>query len=260
MDLLKKYGIKEVADVVFYHLDPNGEPDKPVLYLDSLKVSTIEQTAENVSARGGKGNAELITWDYNKEINLTLEDALYSMKSLGIMFGDDNTSDKTDKQLYKTIVVNLPKDTPITDASLSGYFKNAVKVNGLTFSGIEVYDAQGSKIETSTTTSITKAGDYFLSAKISGGEVRGVVEISPNTFPGQYRIQGDTYGRREADGEDELFIFIINKAKVLSEVTITLEAEGDPSTFNMPIKVLKPANGKPMMELIQYGTTATKNS
>ena len=259
MDLLKKYGIKEVADVVFYHLNPNGEPDKPVLYLDSLKVSTIEQTAENVSARGGKGNAELISWDYNKEINLTLEDALYSMKSLGVMFGDDNTSNGTDEQLYKTIVVNLSKDTPITDASLSGYFKDAVKVDGLTFSGIEVYDDKGNKIETSTTPSITKAGDYFLSAKISGGEVRGTVEISANTFPGQYRIQGDTYGRREADGQDELFIFIINKAKVLSEVTITLEAEGDPSTFNMPIKVLKPANGKPMMELIQYGTTAAKN-
>lgn len=258
MDLLKKYGIKEVADVVFYHLNPNGEPDKPVLYLDSLKVSTIEQTAENVSARGGKGNAELISWDYNKEINLTLEDALYSMKSLGVMFGDDNTSNNT-KQLYKTIVVNLPAGTTISDTELSGYFKDAVKVNDLTFSGIEVYDDQGSKIDTSTTPSITKAGDYFLSAKISGGEVRGVVEISANTFPGQYMIQGDTYGRRETDGEDELFIFIINKAKVLSEVTITLEAEGDPSTFNMPIKVLKPSNGKPMMELIQYGTTAAKN-
>ena len=254
MDLLKKYGIKEVADVVFYSLNPNGEPDKPVLYLDSLKVSTIEQTAENVSARGGKGNAELISWDYNKEINLTLEDALYSMKSLGVMFGDDNTSNGTDKQLYKTIVVNLSKDTPITDASLSGYFKDAVKVDGLTFSGIEVYDIQGSKI----TGTVSTAGDYFLSAKISGGEVRGTVEISADTFPGQYRIQGDTYGRREADGQDELFIFIINKAKVLSEVTITLEAEGDPSTFNMPIKVLKPSNGKPMMELIQYGTE-TKN-
>ena len=256
MDLLKKYGIKEVADVVFYSLNPNGEPDKPVLYLDSLKVSTIEQTAENVSARGGKGNAELIAWDYNKEINLTLEDALYSMKSLGVMFGDDNTSDKTDKQLYKTIVVNLPASATISDKDLGTYFKDAVKVAGLSFTDISVYDQNGKKVEGGT---ITTAGDYFLSAKISGGEIRGTVEISANTFPGQYRIQGDTYGRREADGQDELFIFIINKAKVLSEVTITLEAEGDPSTFNMPIKVLKPANGKAMMKLIQYGTT-TKNS
>lgn len=34
-------------------------------------------------------------------------------------------------------------------------------------------------------------------------------------------------------GKDEAFQFIINKAKVSSEVTITLEAEGDPSTNNM---------------------------
>lgn len=35
-----------------------GDPMEPVLYLDSLKISTVEQTADNVSARGGKGNPE----------------------------------------------------------------------------------------------------------------------------------------------------------------------------------------------------------
>ena len=29
----------------------------------TLKVSTIEQTAEQAEARGGKGNAPLIIWD-----------------------------------------------------------------------------------------------------------------------------------------------------------------------------------------------------
>lgn len=29
----------------------------------TLKVSTMEQTADNVSAQGGKGNPRLITWD-----------------------------------------------------------------------------------------------------------------------------------------------------------------------------------------------------
>ena len=65
-NILDRYGIKEVADVTFYKLDSNGVPMYPVLYLDTLKVSTIEQTAENTEARGGKGNAALISWDYNK--------------------------------------------------------------------------------------------------------------------------------------------------------------------------------------------------
>ena len=39
--ILDRYGIKEVADVTFYKLDDNGKPQEPVLYLDTLKVSTI---------------------------------------------------------------------------------------------------------------------------------------------------------------------------------------------------------------------------
>lgn len=47
------------------------------------------------------------------------------------------------------------------------------------------------------------------------------------------RVVGDTFMRSEKTGKDEAFQFVINKAKVLSEVTITLEAEGDPSTNKM---------------------------
>ena len=55
--------IKEVADVTFYELDESGNPTNPVLYLDTLKVSTIEQTGEQADATGGKGNAPLVIWD-----------------------------------------------------------------------------------------------------------------------------------------------------------------------------------------------------
>jgi hypothetical protein len=47
----------------------------------------VEQTAENTDAKGGKGNAALISWDYGKEITLNLEDALFSARSLEVMYG-----------------------------------------------------------------------------------------------------------------------------------------------------------------------------
>ena len=57
--ILDRYGIKEVADCVFYKIDPTtGGPGAPVLYLDSLKVSTVEQTASSVYAQGRKGNPQ----------------------------------------------------------------------------------------------------------------------------------------------------------------------------------------------------------
>ena len=61
--ILDRYGIKEVADVTFYKINSDSTIGDPVLFLDTLKVSTIEQTAETVDARGGKGNPKLITWD-----------------------------------------------------------------------------------------------------------------------------------------------------------------------------------------------------
>lgn len=48
--------------VTFYRIDGAGKYT-PVLYLDTLKVSTIEETASSSDATGGKGNAKLITWD-----------------------------------------------------------------------------------------------------------------------------------------------------------------------------------------------------
>lgn len=48
-----------------------------------------------------------------------------------------------------------------------------------------------------------------------------------------------------------VFQFIIPKAKVQSENTITLEAEGDPSVFNLNLRVMRPADGK-MMKLVKY--------
>ena len=65
----KKFGIKEVADVGFYDIGAitvSGgtitATKAPVLKFDTLKVSTIEMTAENSEARGGKGNPALISW------------------------------------------------------------------------------------------------------------------------------------------------------------------------------------------------------
>jgi hypothetical protein len=56
--------------------------------LDTLKVSNIEQTADQTDAKGGKGSSPLIIWDHSKEVTLTLQDAILSSKTLEIMYGN----------------------------------------------------------------------------------------------------------------------------------------------------------------------------
>ena len=98
MNLFQKYGIKEVADVVFYSITAIGEEEfyTPVLFLDTLKVSTLEKTAEKVEAKGGKGNKKLISWNFGKEITLNLEDALFSPASMSMIWGGKLNSKLSD--------------------------------------------------------------------------------------------------------------------------------------------------------------------
>ena len=75
--------------------------------------------------------------------------------------------------------------------------------------------------------------------------------INADTFPGKYRIVGETYIRNQKTGKDERYQFTIYRANVTTDTNITLEAEGDPTTFSMSIDVLVPPNDI-MMELKQY--------
>lgn len=98
MNLFQRYGIKEVADVVFYSITKIGDEEfyTPVLVLDTLKVSTIEKSAEKVEAKGGKGNKKLITWNFGKELTLNLTDALFSPASMSLVWGGKLNAKLTD--------------------------------------------------------------------------------------------------------------------------------------------------------------------
>lgn len=282
--ILDRYGIKEVADVTFYEINADGTPGKPVLFLDTLKVSTIEQTAETSEARGGKGNPVLISWDYGKEINVSIEDALFSPKSMNIMFGSAGAQlQAVSGTVLKTSVVRID-----TQGKLPGYFTAEVydansgsakkKVimanpNSTSLKADEVnYDNSNitfKEVILEDGTSLTAVKDEatwlsFEQENYAGKKAfvkyeikvnKSTITIDGNSFPGTYYVTGDTYARSDVDGKDQFFQFIIPKAKMQAENTITLEAEGDPSVFNMSLKVLRPDSGK-MMELVQYSLDA----
>lgn len=90
MNIFEQYGIKEVADVTLYAIELDENDDEiyiPVLYMDTLKVSTVEESSSQANAQGGIGNPKLITWDYGKDITVTLEDALFTPASASMNWG-----------------------------------------------------------------------------------------------------------------------------------------------------------------------------
>ena len=180
----QKFGVKEVADVAFYNQGDvkynktSGEIEivgskTPVLVFSTLKTSGLEFTGETTEARGGKGNAILMSWDHSREATLTLEDALLSTESLATMLSNKPASD---------------------------------------------------------------VGEFTT------------ISINANGFPGTYTVVGKTYARG-VDGKDHIMTFLVFKAKVSAEANIEMSADGDPSTLNMTLKVLRCTDDQKDLEL-----------
>lgn len=88
-----KFGVREVCDVVFRAKAPMKVGNKifyknePVIYFDTLKTSTLEGAATTVYATGGRGNSRLLSWDGERTVTFTMEDALISPEGLSILTG-----------------------------------------------------------------------------------------------------------------------------------------------------------------------------
>ena len=89
MNLFQQYGIKEVADVTFYSINRVGDEEiyTPILYLDTLKISTIEKKNTIADSYGGYGNQKISSWSCSKQITLKLEDALFTPASMSLIWG-----------------------------------------------------------------------------------------------------------------------------------------------------------------------------
>jgi hypothetical protein len=243
-----KFGVKEVMNVTFYDLSNN----QPVLYIDTLKLSNLENTAEESTARGGWGNPILVTWDYNREANFAVQDALMSFEGMSLMTGNDVTT--TAETIYKRETLTVAdgeatlSETPSDEDAVFIYdFVEGISGGEVTYllSGTALTDITGLSDDN------TKIVAYYPYTN-SSSDIK-TITITAEDFPGTYKVVGDTLIRNASTGEDESFQLVLSKVKLQPGFTITMQAEGDPSVFDMNLKAMRPdAAGEPMVKMVKY--------
>lgn len=260
-----KFGVKEVMDVTFYDTVLN----KPVLFCDTLKVSTLEIKASQSFAKGGRGNAKLLVWDFDKEINMNITDALMSPKSFQLLSGNAVTTgtQKIYMRQDTAWVVDGNDNTKMVDkgslfpltASAAGEIALAFTPNEIA-TNILVYDATddgGTALASGTLSGKTLTNQAWANKKLVvyySTNQTGVQTylITASNFPGTYRIVGDTVIRNARTGKDEAFQLVINNAKIQSNFKFEFKSEGDPSAFDMNIDVLRETDNDKMVTMSQY--------
>lgn len=77
------------------------------------------------------------------------------------------------------------------------------------------------------------------------------ITILSDQWPGMYMLVGETYIRDRDTGDDQRMQLKFPLCKVKADQTLTLQADGEPTTFSMSLEVAKPQNGA-MMEITTY--------
>lgn len=245
-----RYGMKEVANVIFF------EGTKPVLFFDTLKVSTIENTSESAEARGGQGNNRILAWDYGRTATLTMSDALLSDASLAMLAGTTakSTGIKVVGRETLTLVTDSTgskvtlKETPVANSITVYAVSNGIMTTEITGHTVSTKD-----VKYASATGNTAVGQQvmvFYEYTVADNTATQVT-FSGSEFPAIYKVVGDTVVRGE-DGVDRKMQFIIPKAKLQSNFTLTMDAE-NVSTFDFTLDILTEAGTNRLYDIVRLG-------
>ncbi|MCW3792565.1 hypothetical protein HF638_02735 [Paenibacillus sp. SZ31] len=240
---MSRYGSREILDVVLKDVK-TGEP---VVYLESLTTSSMEFAGQTVYARGGKGHPKLIGWDSEKDVTMTMEDALISKESLAVLTGSKFV--KGTKPVHKKEVLEVSKTgeiklsyTPLT-SKLAHFFKTsngssmdakltASPITGTAVTFTEATLNEGDKV----------IADYYYAAP----DTTQSMTVASDVFPGTYLLEGTTNWKNE-DGFDVEAVYTIPKLKVMPGFSIGMASTGDPQPFTFTCEVLKDTHSKAMV-------------
>lgn len=167
-----KFGIRECTNVVFRATDTQTigstifRKGQPVLYIDSAKTSTLEGAATTVYATGGRGNTRLLTWEGEKTLTFTVEDALLSPLGFSILSGAGLFKESTKTaHVHQTILATVGTD------NTGKYVDIADGIRYLNSSAQEAYNY------------VDIEAPLFVSKMVDGTTV-GVVQIDRTNTPG----------------------------------------------------------------------------
>ena len=257
-----KFGVREICNVVFRAKDAmkigsaTFAKGQPVLFMDSAKTSTLESAATSVYAQGGRGNTRLVTWEGEKTLTFTVEDALLSpisfamLSGAGVVKGDPKKNDEVHVHMTTTTTVGDSGKVDLTNAlgaedkicKTAPIFVMEVEKDDGSLTG-KIYPStidETAKTLTITGEDIPAAAtpimvDYYVLKKAANVTE---LQIDAEKFAGYFYVEADTLFRAQKDGKDYPANITLPNVKIQSNWTFSMASTGDPSTFTFTMDAM----------------------
>lgn len=225
-----------------------------------IAVSYSVRCSESNRRLMGKGYNRLIAWEGEKTLTFTVTDALMSPLGLKILtsagLSDASATDVKHVHTTVDVVVGTDGKAKVSLATLKDELGLPTSTTTITICEdaatkpyATVLDRNGAIVDwvsavTVDTATATASDDLVFSVDtgLAGKTIKldfyvimktGVTEITiaPEDFGGYFYVEADTLYRNQ-DGKDMAATLTFPKVKIQSGFTLTMAANGDPSTFD----------------------------
>jgi hypothetical protein len=248
----RKYASVTVCDVTLYDLVTKY----PVMFFDTLQVTSIDGSAETTDIQGGQGNATLASVSHSKTIDVQFDDAIMTMSSLALLTGgsleqatDDDKITMTETELVE-VKAGESKVTLSRPAKVGTYVWIAEMVNGILSTATRLEEKVAEEKKEFNFSEFHNGpekedGDaiyrVFYEWEMGFGEEEELSELSvlADKFAGTYRFIGDTLLFNQYTGLNDIFQIEIPKLKLDSTYSMSFNASTEAVVFSFKGKALR---------------------
>ena len=253
----RKYASVTVCDVTLYDLVTKY----PVMFFDTLQVTSIDGSAETTDIQGGQGNATLASVSHSKTVEVQFDDAIMTMSSLALLTGGslEQATDAAKITMTETEIIEV--EDGATEIKLSrpakkgSYVWIAEMKNGILSTATRLEEKVSEATDTFAFADFhnadapeTDGGIYRVFYEwelgLSDTEELSELNVLADKFAGTYRFIGDTLLFNQYTGLNDIFQIEIPKLKLDSSYSMSLNASTEAVVFSFKGKALRDDLGK----------------
>lgn len=221
---INQFGAVTVLDVILRDV----KDKKPLLYLDTLKVSSIAMEGSTKTIKGGIGAPDLIEYDYGRVVNFEMQDALASLESLSLLWGG---------QLNALNLQNTVKIMEVTTEDAGALSGEALLSEQITPIDSSVV-VTGEKGSWKLGTEADKTYRVIVDIPTDAAEGAAELILTPSSLPPTVELVGRTFFIERSTGKQMEYQLRIPMLKINMGGGLTMEAEGDAAVFDFSGKAL----------------------
>ena len=243
IDNFSQGSMKQMYDLCLkatYNIEIGNKSYKPgevIAFFDKIQVMGLNEIASHISARGGKDNRRLVTWDITKELNLTFSQGIFSPKTFSLFNNtrmiEQDSNDPIGITQRECVESNesgqvILKHTPARD--------------------LYVYDIDGNDVNYTIEGDVLQIEspykDLIVTYEFDYVNKHLIYKIGQKYFSMPIALEGRTSLKDDTTGQIVTGIIKIPKLKLMSDLSMTLGDNANPVSSTFRALGLPVGNGR----------------